>query len=283
MLIVSAPDKLRNFLKQHYLKDQNVGFVPTMGALHDGHLELVKRCILENQISVVSIFVNPTQFHDAEDLANYPKDLKRDIKKLDSFNVDYVFTPSDNQLYPNKPLVSIDFGNLSKTMEGKFRKGHFKGVGMVLGKLFHIINPDRAYFGLKDLQQYLLIKRMCADLNFPVEIIGIDTVREPNGLAMSSRNRRLSKNGFETASALYNGLDLIKKGLKRGVVIEALLSEATHYYASINGLEIEYLEAINPGDLKTITSQKGLSELAVCVAGYVEGIRLIDNLYLQLK
>ncbi|MEM6736420.1 MAG: pantoate--beta-alanine ligase [Bacteroidota bacterium] len=283
MLNVSAPTRLRNFLKQHQLKDEKVGFVPTMGALHDGHLELVKKCVRENQISVVSIFVNPAQFNDAEDLATYPKDLKRDIKKLDALNVDYLFTPTDEQLYPNEPLVSIDFGNLSKRMEGKFRKGHFKGVGMVLGKLFHIINPDCAYFGLKDLQQYLLIKRMCADLNFPVEIIGIDTVREPNGLAMSSRNRRLSKNGLETASALYNGLDLIKKGLRKGVIIEALLSEATHYYDSINGLEIEYLEAVNPTDLKTVTSQEGLGELAVCVAGYVEGIRLIDNLYLRSK
>ena len=283
MQIVSAPSELRELLQRHQLRNEKVGFVPTMGALHKGHFKLIQRAAAENDLSVVSIFVNPIQFNDKKDYANYPVDLDQDIKHLASQDVDYVFTPTEAQLYPRKPTISISFGKLADMMEGKFRKGHFEGVGVVVSKLMNIVNPSRAYFGLKDLQQYLLIKLMCHELNFPTEIIGVETVREQSGLALSSRNRRLSKDGIEIASSLYKGLKLIAERIGGSFSLNEAIGEVNDYYSSVKGLEVEYLEVIDPDSLELIESLGERNELAICVAGYVEGIRLIDNLYLRLK
>jgi len=261
-----------------------IGLVPTMGALHKGHDRLIDRSKSENEITIVSIFVNPIQFNNQEDLINYPRDLEVDLKRLDELGVEVVFAPGEEVLYPSSPLISINFGKLATVLEGKFREGHFEGVGIIVSKLLNIIQPSLAYFGLKDLQQFLLIKRMCFDLNFPTTIVGVETIREKSGLALSSRNKRLSTKGLLDASHLYKGLKIVSEGILNGLPLDGLIKEArTYYEKSKNVLDIEYLEVINTSNLDPINAYDNLEELAICVAGYVEGIRLIDNIYLRLK
>lgn len=283
MRVVSAPHELINLLRSSRSANKNIGFVPTMGALHDGHLRLIREADEANDVTVVSIFINPLQFNNVDDLANYPRVIEEDLEKLKGVGVDYVFTPRAEEMYPTKPIVSIDFGPMSKVMEGEFRKDHFEGVGLVVSKLFHIVAPDNAYFGLKDLQQFLLIRRMVKDLSFQLNVVGVDTVRESSGLAMSSRNRRLSEHGLEIASNLYKGLALIQEGIEQKKELDRLI-EVTHaFYNQIDGLDIEYLTVVEAKTLQEIDSYQNINELAVCIAGYVEGVRLIDNLYLRLK
>ncbi|MDE0472145.1 MAG: pantoate--beta-alanine ligase [Ekhidna sp.] len=283
MQILSTPIELSKSLKKYSSKGNSIGLVPTMGALHQGHLELISKSKNENDVTVVSIFVNPTQFNNSEDFNNYPRPLEEDLSELNRLNVDYVFTPDDVALYPKKQTVFIDFGTPARVMEGEFRPGHFDGVGTVVSKLLHIVSPSRAYFGLKDLQQFLLIRRMCVELNFPVGIIGVKTVRERSGLAMSSRNQRLSERGKEVAANIYKGLKKIEEGIRSGNQLNYLLETSRIFYSKIDEIEVEYLEAIDPSNLHSVTSCQNLKELAVCFAGYVEGVRLIDNLYLQFK
>jgi len=283
MRILSAPSQLSRLLEKKRGDRLTVGLVPTMGALHSGHLKLISSSKQENDVTVVSIFVNPIQFNSSEDLNLYPRTLDKDLTLLKESKVDYIFIPHEKDLYPEKPSISIDFGNMASVLEGKFRPGHFEGVGIIVSKLLNIVNPTKAYFGLKDLQQFLLVRKMCHELNFPSEIIGVETVRETSGLALSSRNLRLSEKGKEIASTIYKGLKKVEEGIHRGDQLNLLLKESQDFYNRVDGLEIEYLEAINPSNLTSIISHKGLTELAVCFAGYVEGIRLIDNLYLRLK
>lgn len=283
MRITSAPSELSAFLEKHYLNRLSVGLVPTMGALHKGHSELISHSLKDNDVTVVSIFVNPIQFNNLEDLEKYPKTIDEDLELLGGLKVDYVFTPGEEDLYPKKPTISIDFGDMANTLEGKFRPSHFNGVGIVVSKLMNIVRPTRAYFGLKDLQQFLLIRNMCEELDFQTEIIGMKTVREASGLALSSRNQRLSEEGREIAATIYKGLCKIEEGIQKNLDLVQLLEESKHFYNQVAGLEIEYLEAVNPSSLTSITSYQELEELAVCFAGYIEGIRLIDNLYLRLK
>jgi len=172
---------------------------------------------------------------------------------------------------------------MGNILEGKFRDGHFEGVGVVVSKLLNIVQPTIAYFGLKDLQQFLLIKRMCLDLNFQSKIEGVETVRESSGLALSSRNKRLSMDGLKTAAHIYKGLKQMETHILNGATLQESLTHAREYYQGISGLELEYLEAVNGNSLVTVVTLDDANELAVCVAGYVEGIRLIDNLYLRLK
>ena len=254
-----------------------------MGALHAGHLALIAKSKEENNVTVVSIFVNPIQFNNTEDFKNYPRTLDEDLALLKKLNIDYVFNPTEKDLYPKKPSTSINFGTMASVLEGKFRPGHFDGVALIVSKLLHIVAPERAYFGLKDLQQFLLIKKMCTELNFQSEIIGVNTIREESGLAMSSRNSRLSDEGRKTASCIYQGLKKIESGLLDGQNLTSLLKETREFYQQQPALKIEYLEVVNPLNLQSIISYQNLTELAICFSGYLEGIRLIDNLYLRLK
>ncbi|WP_421763311.1 pantoate--beta-alanine ligase [Ekhidna sp.] len=283
MRIISALGELTELISTFKKNNQTIGFVPTMGALHDGHLSLILQSIKENDSTVVSIFVNPLQFDNASDLEKYPRVIDEDIKMLGENRVDAVFVPEEQTFYPQKPIISIDFGILSERLEGKFRKGHFEGVGVVVSKFLHLVDPDKVYFGLKDLQQYLLIKRMCNDLHFQCKVIGVDTVREESGLALSSRNRRISSDGLKVAAVINRGLNVIKKGIEERKDLQRLLHDVNKMYESEKGFELEYLEAVSPADLSTVDNYSTLSELAICVAGYVEGVRLIDNLYLRLK
>ena len=254
-----------------------------MGALHEGHLSLVEESKANNDVTVVSIFVNPLQFNNQVDLEKYPRVIDEDLKLLEAYEIDLVFHPSEDEFYSEKPLVSVSFGHLASTLEGKFRPGHFEGVGIVVSKFLNLIKPTRAYFGLKDLQQFLLIKRLCKDLSFTCDIIGVETKREKSGLALSSRNRLLSDRGKEIATVIYKGLKLFREGMVNEESVNQLHQNIEVMYNQTEGFELEYLEVIDPKDLSKIEDYQNLDELAVCVAGYVEGVRLIDNLYLRLK
>ncbi|WP_424962169.1 pantoate--beta-alanine ligase [Ekhidna sp.] len=283
MRTIGALSELTDTISGFKRNSQSIGFVPTMGALHDGHLALIKKSNEQNDVTIVSIFVNPLQFNNPSDLEKYPRVIEEDTELLKKQNVDVVFMPDEKALYPEKPKVSINFGPMAERLEGKYRKGHFEGVGVIVSKLLHLVDPTRAYFGLKDLQQFILIRRMCQDLNFPCEIVGVDTIREKSGLALSSRNRRLSSEGLKIATVMSQGLNEIREGVANGQPLSQLLHSCKEMYHEKKGLDLEYLEAVDPHDLSPVDNYSSLSELAVCVAGYVEGVRLIDNLYLRLK
>lgn len=283
MVTIGRLDALSDTISAFVADGKTIGFVPTMGALHEGHLSLIQKSIQQNEITVVSIFVNPLQFNNSKDLERYPRVLEEDLKLLEAQNIDLVFTPTVEEFYASKPMVSIDFGKLANSLEGEYRSGHFEGVGVVVSKLLHLTNPTRAYFGLKDLQQFLLVRRMCHDLNFPCQIVGVETVRENSGLALSSRNRMLSELGKNTAAIIFQGLEIIRRGILNSESLSQLLEEARKLYTETNDFELEYLEAVDTQSLAKVDSYSDLDELAVCVAGYVEGVRLIDNLYLRLK
>ena len=277
MRIYNNVDEIRAYLDTLRKVDKSIGLVPTMGALHNGHLTLIneaRKC----DIVVVSIFVNPLQFNMVEDLDKYPRQLSQDIKMLES-RCDVLFAPEISDMYQNKPQVSMDFMEMGSVLEGAFRPGHFNGVGVVVAKLFNIIQPEKAYFGLKDLQQYVLIKQMVTDLSMPVEIVGCPIAREESGLAMSSRNQRLSENGRAIASNIHTGLKMACQLPKKYSLIETK-NQVLGFYKTVKGLEIEYLEFVD--DLMSVQLEfTDNPNLAVCVAGYVEGVRLIDNLYLR--
>lgn len=278
MLIYDNVSEIRAYLSGIRQSGKTIGLVPTMGALHNGHLTLIneaKKC----DVVVVSIFVNPLQFNQTEDLDKYPRQLESDIEMLKPL-CDVLFVPSEVSMYDSVPEVSLDFKEMGRVLEGAFRPGHFNGVGVVVTKLFNIIQPDFAYFGLKDLQQYLLIKQMVKDLSIPVEIVGCPIARETSGLAMSSRNLRLSERGKEKAAHLYEGLSMAKELVEKNKPLPETKSEVMGFYKSVDGLEIEYLEFVDQS-LKIQSTLPNGQQVAICVAGYVEGVRLIDNLYLR--
>ena len=283
MRVIEALEELSPYISSVNNSEKSIGFVPTMGALHEGHLALIQASSTENDLTIVSIFVNPLQFNNQDDLEKYPRVIDRDIQLLSDCSVDMVFIPDTQSFYKTKPQVSINFGNLAEKLEGKYRKGHFEGVGVVICKMFHLIQPTKAYFGLKDLQQFLLIRQMVWDLSFPCDIVGVETVREASGLALSSRNQRLSKDGLVKAAIIYEGLKLIGDGIDLNKPLPTLLVEANELFSKADGFDLEYLEVVDPLNLQSIDNYDDINELAVCVAGYVEGIRLIDNLYLRLK
>ncbi|WP_258100943.1 pantoate--beta-alanine ligase [Marinoscillum pacificum] len=280
MQVYSLPAEIFNETQRLRFQEKSIGMVPTMGALHEGHFHLVKQARKENDILIVSIFVNPLQFNNQEDLDNYPRTLEKDLSHLEKLGVDLVFAPAEENMYPEKPQVSIVFGQMERVMEGAFRPGHFSGVGVVVTKLFNICNPTRAYFGKKDMQQYLLVKRMVEDLSQPVEIIGVPIVREPSGLAMSSRNQRLSNDGLEIASSIYKGLTIAKQEWDQAKSPDETKNAAIAFYNKQEGLSIEYINIVSPHDLEDLDENVN-QPAVICVAGFVEGVRLIDNLYLR--
>ena len=252
-----------------------LGLVPTMGALHRGHGALIERARAECHRVVVSIFVNPLQFDRAEDLERYPRTLDADVDYCRSIGVDLIFSPTAADMYPSEPLTSVEVGRLGDHLCGPFRPGHFRGVATVVLKLFNIIQPHVAYFGEKDAQQLAIVRRMVADLNVPSEIVGVPTVREPDGLALSSRNTRLTKEERALAPALYRALcharELIAAGERRPATItQRAVSGLPH------GVRMEYFEIVD-ADMQPVKRIAG----PVCVAGamWVGSTRLIDNIF----
>ena len=254
----------------------STGFVPTMGALHSGHLSLIRSSKNENDFTGCSIFINPLQFTNPEDFEKYPATLLQDLKFLENEGCDWVFLPSVAEMYPNPVRLKFDFGDLENVMEGAFRPGHFNGVAIVVAKLFHAAFPDKAYFGRKDLQQTLVVKQLTADLGFNIEIRVQETLREDDGLAMSSRNVRLDQFQRQLAPVIYQTISFLKLKILEGEKIEEMFAAAKYNLLTVKGLKLEYLEIADASNLQSVEdSFKG--EIAICIACYLGNVRLIDN------
>jgi pantoate--beta-alanine ligase len=277
MQVARTIGEVRRFVAAGRRRAASVGLVPTMGALHAAHLNLVRACQRDENFTVVSIFVNPTQFGPNEDLARYPRDEAGDLEKCGQAGVDVVFLPSAAEMYPQPSETEIAVSALTRTLCGPHRPGHFEGVATVVAKLFNIVQPDRAYFGEKDFQQFRVLQRMAADLNFPVEVIGCPLVREPDGLAMSSRNAYLSTDERRQAlgliAALQHGRELITGGEQSPVVVEdAMLTVLRGNRIA----EVDYASVVEPERLQPVERIAGRVLLAI--AAQVGTTRLIDNL-----
>jgi len=277
MNIYKTSSQISYEIEQLKQKGKTIGFVPTMGCLHEGHLSLVKSSKKGNDITIVSVFVNPNQFNNPEDLRNYPRTPEEDIKKLQSVNCDFLFMPSEKDIYPVKDERIFDFGELDKVMEGKYRKNHFNGVVQVVSNLFNIVKPDRAYFGQKDFQQLTIIKYLVKQLNLSVEIIPCPIIREKNGLAMSSRNELLTSRQREEASIINKVLKLAYSRVNEMTVKEI----KDWVIESINAnkeAKVEYFEIVDNENLKSINDWSDTKNIIGCIAVYFDKIRLIDNI-----
>ena len=281
MYSISELTSLQEELSKASKKGMKIGLVPTMGALHDGHMELIKQARTHTEYVIVSIFINPLQFNQNDDFLNYPSNPIKDLNKLKNAGVDLLFSPDAKLIYPKKPTVKIDFGNISRNLEGAFRLGHFEGVGIIVMKLFNLIKPNFTFFGLKDLQQYVLIKNLINEFSYPIKLIGVPTVRDANGLALSSRNVHLSQSGFTIASQIYKGLVWAKNNFESLQSSQVLILKLKKFYQKQKGLSIEYCEILNFDTFKPIKSLPGKRRITLCVAAYVEGVRLVDNIFLR--
>lgn len=279
MKLVKTARELEQLLSQE-CKGKSVGFLPTMGALHEGHLTLARRVVKENDIAVCSVFVNPTQFNNKTDLETYPRKVEADAKVLEEAGVDFVFAPDADEFYTKEEMENrfqFDFGGLDEVMEGKFRPGHFNGVVQVVSKLFGIVKPQKAYFGEKDFQQLAIIRRMVDVMKFDIEIVACPIVREESGLALSSRNALLTEEQRKLATNIH-----------------AVLKESTLFFnqttvkelhdcaiAAINrheGLEVEYFDIVDGNTLKSIENWRDADYVVGCITVYCGKVRLIDNI-----
>ncbi len=279
MIVYSEVASIKKRIKS-FNKGLTIGFVPTMGALHKGHLSLIKQAVLENDVVVVSIFVNPTQFDKKEDLVNYPNTLENDLSLLKSINCDIVFTPNPSEIYgKNIKSENFDFDGLEFQMEGKFRKGHFNGVATIVKRLFEIVTPTNAYFGEKDFQQVQIINKLVEKHKLPVNIIGCEIYREPDGLAMSSRNVRLTKKQRLAAPFIHKTLLTAKElfGTKNAaIVIDWVENEFKNHPL----LKLEYFEIADEKTLKPIKKVISGQKYRAFIAIFADEIRLIDNISL---
>ena len=257
-----------------------IGFVPTMGALHNGHLTLVERAVFENDNVVVSIFVNPTQFNDDADLERYPRNLDVDMKILQTTGCNIVFAPSVEDIYPNPDTRIFDFNGLDSVMEGRFRPGHFNGVAQVVSRLFDIVKPDKAYFGLKDFQQLAIIKQMIRQLQLNVEIVPCPIVREKNGLAMSSRNELLSGEERKNAAIIYETLTNAVKLTGKLSVIQ-LVQWIKDQINNNPYMDVEYIEIVDENYLHPVNDWHHDVKIIACIAVWCGKVRLIDNMVLN--
>jgi len=248
-----------------------IGLVPTMGALHEGHGALMRRAREETGYVVVTIFVNPTQFDRPDDFQKYPRNIETDLAFCERLGVDAVFAPDAKEMYPGEPLAFIQVAGVSSRLEGEFRPGHFRGVATVVAKLFNIIPADRAYFGEKDAQQLAVIQKMAADLNFPVTIVPVPTMREPDGLAMSSRNQRLTPEQRKIAPVIYKALCEAKRSIETALEMLSATPE----------IRIEYLEVVDPTTFQPVEQITG--DVRIVAAVWVGEVRLIDNLLVSIR
>ncbi|WP_299434165.1 pantoate--beta-alanine ligase [uncultured Maribacter sp.] len=281
MLVITTNLQLNTFLNS-LNKKESLGLVPTMGALHKGHLSLVEKALRENQSVIVTIFVNPTQFNNKEDLEKYPNTLEKDIAQLNSLsNQITVFAPSAEEIYKNNIVTKkYDFQGLDRVMEGEFRDNHFNGVGTIVELLLNLIKPDNAYFGEKDFQQLQIIKKLTQIQDIPVSIIGCPIVREPHGLAMSSRNERLSLKTRNEASFIYETLKTAKEkfGTKSALNVKDWVTKT---FLKKNTFDLEYIEISDIDTLKPIKRKQKGKKYRAFIAVYVENVRLIDNIALN--
>ncbi|MFN4233624.1 MAG: pantoate--beta-alanine ligase [Bacteroidia bacterium] len=275
--IITIKD-LQQYLQEKILASKKIGFVPTMGALHKGHISLIDKARNENDIVICSIFVNPTQFNDPTDLEKYPRTPESDSELLKNAGCDVLFSPSIEEMYPEKDTRVFDFGGIDKVMEGKFRPGHFNGVAQIVTKLFDLIKPHNAYFGKKDFQQLTIIKHIVKTLNIPVNIIACETVREEDGLAMSSRNVRLNEEERKQATYISKALFFIKDNANN-FDLEELKVKALSILAPHSLIKLEYLEIVDTETLLPV-NKINAGRTVACIAAFVGNVRLIDNISL---
>ena len=281
MYLFKKVKDLQAFLQQEKKKGSRIGFTPTMGALHIGHLSLIQRALQSNQISVCSVFVNPTQFNQATDLETYPRPIEQDIELLEQAGNQVLFLPTVEEVYPNDldTTVSIDLNGLDEAMEGAHRPGHFKGVVQVVKRFLDIIQPHELFMGQKDYQQFCIIEHMIRQLALPVEIVMCPTVRESSGLAQSSRNRRLSPSARQAASNIYKQLQLAIQRFSQ----QSAAAAKTSYFQALEdlGFKPEYIDFVDGHTLKEVERLDAAERIVVCTAVWVEGVRLIDNIVVK--
>jgi len=277
MKIIRSIRNMADFSRNARLKGKTIGFVPTMGALHEGHLGLIRQARKENDIAAVSVFVNPIQFGPKEDYRRYPRNFKRDAELSRKAGADIVFYPDAKDMYIFNHKTYIEVYGLSDYLCGRFRPGHFKGVATVVAKLFNIINPDTSYFGQKDAQQAVIIKKMAQDLNIPVRIRVIPTVREKDGLAMSSRNKYLNKKERIDAAVLYQALIMARNLISHGVVDSlSIIRKMRQLINSKESARIQYISIVSPFDLSGVNRIK--ERVLIAISVYIGKTRLIDNI-----
>ena len=250
-----------------------------MGALHNGHLSLIKAAKERNDVVVCSVFVNPTQFNNAEDYNLYPRLIVEDAEMLAQVGCDVLFAPNAAEMYAQAARLTFDFGILERVMEGAHRPGHFNGVATVVSKLFHLVRPHQAFFGQKDLQQFAIVQQLVQDLSFDLELVCFPIIREEDGLAMSSRNRRLTPEQRQIAPKLYEALQLLSEQAKH-VPLEEAKAEAVTFLAQFPELRLEYLEVVDAATLQPIVHVQEVPRAAVCLAAFLGEVRLIDNVLL---
>lgn len=275
--LITTIEEMTEMSKQWKKSNKSVGFVPTMGALHEGHLKMMSQSISENDVTVISVFVNPLQFGPDEDLDAYPRDIESDTAKATSVGVDYIFYPSEKEMYPEQPTIEVKAGRLASVLEGAQRPGHFDGVVTVVNKLFNIIQPQRAYFGKKDAQQLAIVEKMVEDFNHAIDIVGVDIVREADGLAKSSRNIYLTPDERAEAPHLYKSLQLAQSLYNQGERSSLKIIEATR----------DYIQQYTSGDIETVAiysypqlvEQHEITDrIFISLAVKFSQARLIDNI-----
>jgi pantoate--beta-alanine ligase len=275
MIVVKTVEELKDVVFRIKSNGKSVGLVPTMGALHDGHLSLIKRAKNENEVVVCSIFVNPVQFNNPVDLEKYPRDVERDLRMIEPY-VDVAFTPTPENVFPEPPKEKYNFGKLEQVMEGAFRPGHFNGVGIIVKRLFDWTTPDKAYFGEKDFQQLVIIKHLVKDYNIKTQIVPCPIVREESGLAMSSRNERLSPEDRAKAANIYR---ILKESLKlKDEPIQDIKDFVINEINKIDGFKLDYYEIVDDMTLQPVDFADLSTGIIGCIAVYVGEVRLIDNI-----
>lgn len=274
--VLRTIDDIRTLVTGWKAEGLNIGVVPTMGALHEGHLSLVRLAKASCDKVIVTIFVNPIQFNNTVDLEKYPRTEQTDVKLLSGLKVEAVFSPSVPEMYPDGFATKIHVNGVAATLEGTERPGHFDGVATVVAKLFSITQADKAFFGHKDWQQLQVVKRVVSDLNLPVKIIGVETARAANGLALSSRNNRLSEKGLTVAPALYREMRIAAETLRSGVTQEQALGNAQMAILAAGFEKVEYIELRSADSLQSVDQLKKPARLLA--AAWLEGVRLIDNI-----
>ena len=276
MIVVETIKDLKQELAKYNSK--NIGFVPTMGALHSGHISLVERCVKENDVCVVSVFVNPTQFNDKADLERYPRTEEADKKLLEAAGCDIVFMPGVEEMYPEEDTRVFNFGSIETVMEGKYRPGHFNGVAQIVSKLFDAVEPTRSYFGEKDFQQVAIIRDMVRQLNLPVEIIACPIIREESGLARSSRNELLSAEERKKAALISQVLSKSVNFAKE-MSVDEVKNWVIDQFKTDEVFRMDYYDIVDGNSLQSVSSWKESDYIVGCIAVYCGKIRLIDNIH----
>lgn len=282
MKVVKTIESLRKLVKAARSKGKIIGFVPTMGALHIGHISLIEKAKQQTDFVVVSIFVNPTQFGPKEDFKKYPRPIKSDLAICRKAGVDVVFAPTAKQMYSQENLTWVNVEKMTEQLCGRFRPGHFRGVATVCAKLFNIVTPDIAFFGQKDAQQVIIIKRMVADLNMPLKIVVCPTIRLPSGLAVSSRNQYLTEQGKKDAAYIYKALKKSKRLIKAGTTKgEIIIGEMKKILKQVPSIKIEYISIVDAETLQGVKKVAG--KVLIALAVKIGSTRLIDNILVDVN